>query len=214
MGRWKPDARGRLEQAAFELFTERGFEQTTVAEIAERAGLTERTFFRYFADKREVLFAGADALQELFVSRRRRRPGVGRAASTPWPRALDAAAALFSERHESRRRRQADHRRQPRAAGARADQARHARRGRSPTRCAGAASPSLPRASRPKRASPSSRWRSNSGSARPTGGHWPKSSARSLRELRNVSAGHSSMTRHHGPAPDPARHHRRHDRTG
>jgi AcrR family transcriptional regulator len=55
-------------QAAFALYGERGFEQTTVAEIAERAGLTERTFFRHFADKREVLFAGAKALQELLVS--------------------------------------------------------------------------------------------------------------------------------------------------
>ncbi len=51
-----------------ELYAERGFEQTTVAEIAERAGLTERTFFRHFADKREVLFSGAGALQELLVS--------------------------------------------------------------------------------------------------------------------------------------------------
>jgi AcrR family transcriptional regulator len=67
MGRWEPNARGRLAQAAFALYAERGFEQTTVAEIAERAGLTERTFFRHFADKREVLFAGADALQELLV---------------------------------------------------------------------------------------------------------------------------------------------------
>ena len=58
MGRWEPDAQGRLQQAALALYTERGFDQTTVAEIAERAGLTERTFFRYFADKREVLFAG------------------------------------------------------------------------------------------------------------------------------------------------------------
>src|SRR5580693_6604197 len=68
MVRWEPGARGRLGQAAFELFTERGFEQVTVAEIAERAGLTERTFFRYFADKREVLFAGAQGFQDLFVS--------------------------------------------------------------------------------------------------------------------------------------------------
>ena len=58
MGRWQPDARGRLEQAALELYTERGFDETTVADIAERAGLTERTFFRYFTDKREVLFWG------------------------------------------------------------------------------------------------------------------------------------------------------------
>ena len=55
-------------QAAFALYGERGFDQTTVAEIARRAGLTERTFFRHFADKREVLFAGADALRELLVS--------------------------------------------------------------------------------------------------------------------------------------------------
>ena len=68
MGRWEPNARGRLEQAALELYGERGFEQTTVAEIAERAGLTERTFFRHFADKREVLFGGAGALQEFLVS--------------------------------------------------------------------------------------------------------------------------------------------------
>jgi AcrR family transcriptional regulator len=50
-----------------ELYTERGFEPTTVAEIARRAGLTERTFFRHFADKREVLFAGTDRLQEIMV---------------------------------------------------------------------------------------------------------------------------------------------------
>ena len=55
-------------KAAIELYGERGFEQTTVAEIAGRAGLTERTFFRYFTDKREVLFAGAGALEELLVS--------------------------------------------------------------------------------------------------------------------------------------------------
>jgi AcrR family transcriptional regulator len=67
MGRWQPDARGRLEKAAMELYVERGFDETTVAEIAARAGLTERTFFRHFADKREVLFAGAATLQELFV---------------------------------------------------------------------------------------------------------------------------------------------------
>jgi AcrR family transcriptional regulator len=56
--RWSPDARGRLERAAFELFAEQGFAATTVPEITARAGLTTRTFFRYFADKREVFFAG------------------------------------------------------------------------------------------------------------------------------------------------------------
>jgi AcrR family transcriptional regulator len=64
MSRWSPNARGRLEQAAYELFLARGYDQTTVADIAHRAGLTERTFFRHFADKREVLFGGASGLQD------------------------------------------------------------------------------------------------------------------------------------------------------
>src|SRR6202021_3265533 len=68
MGRWQPDARARLQAAALALYGERGYEETTVAEIAERAGLTERTFFRYFADKREVLFWGQDRLIELYVT--------------------------------------------------------------------------------------------------------------------------------------------------
>src|SRR5690348_679579 len=68
MVRWEPNARGRLEEAALALYAERGFDQTTVAEIAERAGLTERTFFRHFADKREVLFWGQAALAEFLVT--------------------------------------------------------------------------------------------------------------------------------------------------
>lgn len=67
MARWKPGSRGRLHEAALELYGQRGFENTTVAEIAQRAGLTERTFFRHFADKREVLFAAAGALREALV---------------------------------------------------------------------------------------------------------------------------------------------------
>ena len=67
MGRWGPDAAGRFRAAAMELFGEIGYEQTTVAAIAERAGLTARTFFRYFADKREVLFSGSERLQALMV---------------------------------------------------------------------------------------------------------------------------------------------------
>ena len=63
MGRWEPDASGRLREAALQLYVERGFEQTTVADIAARAGLTARTFFRYFTDKREVLFAGSGQLE-------------------------------------------------------------------------------------------------------------------------------------------------------
>ena len=64
VGRWTPDARGRLERAALELFVEQGFAATTVPQITERAGLTTRTFFRHFADKREVFFAG-DEIPEM-----------------------------------------------------------------------------------------------------------------------------------------------------
>ena len=106
MSRWEPNARGRLEQAALELFVERGFEQTTVAEIAQRAGLTERTFFRYFADKREVLFAGAGALQEILV----RGVALAPAAAPPLDAiadALQAAGPLFQQRGDYPRQRQA-----------------------------------------------------------------------------------------------------------
>jgi len=68
MPRWDPDADGRLLQAAMELFTERGYEHVTVAEIAERAGLKKRSFFRYFADKREVLFAGSAEFQQSVIT--------------------------------------------------------------------------------------------------------------------------------------------------
>lgn len=67
MGRWEPDAEDRFRAAALELFGEIGFEQTTVAAIARRAGLTSRTFFRYFTDKREVLFNGSERLQKMMV---------------------------------------------------------------------------------------------------------------------------------------------------
>lgn len=68
MGRWQPDARERLERAALELFTERGFAATTVPQITARAGLTTRTFFRHFADKREVLFGVEDELPALVAA--------------------------------------------------------------------------------------------------------------------------------------------------
>ncbi len=67
MPRWEAGAQARLTRAAYELYIERGFEHVTVAEIAERAGLTKRTFFRYFDDKREVLFSGAPAFQDAVV---------------------------------------------------------------------------------------------------------------------------------------------------
>src|ERR1700735_2556794 len=66
VSRWAPDARERLETAALDLFAENGYEETTVAQIAARAGLNRATFFRRFADKREVLFGGEDVLAGLF----------------------------------------------------------------------------------------------------------------------------------------------------
>ena len=106
MGRWEPNARGRLEQAALELYVERGFEQTTVAEIAERAGLTERTFFRYFADKREVLFAGAGILRDLMVGALAAAPESA-APIEAVAAALETAGDLLQERREYARQRQA-----------------------------------------------------------------------------------------------------------
>ena len=106
MSRWEPNARGRLEEAALELYRERGFDQTTVAEIAEQAGLTERTFFRYFADKREVLFWGEGALHELFVHAVTGAPESA-APLDAIAAGLETAAGLFRERRDQARQRQA-----------------------------------------------------------------------------------------------------------
>ena len=107
MGRWAPDARGRLERAALELYGEHGFDSTTVAEIAERAGLTERTFFRHFADKREVLFFGAAALQAFLVNEVDNAPPSARPIETVTAALDAAAAAFFEERRDFARQRQA-----------------------------------------------------------------------------------------------------------
>jgi AcrR family transcriptional regulator len=68
MVRWQPGARGRLAEAAMTLFIERGYDEVTVADIAERAGLTKRSFFNHFADKREAVFASVDPLQEAVLA--------------------------------------------------------------------------------------------------------------------------------------------------
>lgn len=68
MSRWEPDGRRRLQEAALALYAERGFDETTAKQIAERAGLTERTFFRHFGDKREVLFTNEEAVTQALVS--------------------------------------------------------------------------------------------------------------------------------------------------
>ena len=69
MARWESNAVGRLREAAMELYRDPGYDAVTVAEIAARAGLTKRTFFRYFADKREVLFFGTDVVEAAIAQR-------------------------------------------------------------------------------------------------------------------------------------------------
>jgi AcrR family transcriptional regulator len=105
MGRWEPNARGRLEQAALELFIERGFDQATVTDIAARAGLTQRTFFRHYADKREVLFWGQDQLRELLVSTVTSAPDSA-APIDAVAGALVVAGGLLQDRREHARQRQ------------------------------------------------------------------------------------------------------------
>ncbi len=95
MARWRPDARERLVTAALDLFNEHGYDQTTVAQIAERAGLTKSTFFRHFPDKRDVLAAGQDAIAQLL------REGIAAAPADATPLAavcsgLKSAAAAFT----------------------------------------------------------------------------------------------------------------------
>ncbi len=85
MARWEPGARERLIRSAFELFQERGFAETTVPQIAARAGVTNRTFFRYFGDKREVLFGSEDqAAAELRAALAAAPAGLGPAGLISW----------------------------------------------------------------------------------------------------------------------------------
>ena len=105
MGRWQPEAPSRLEHAAMELFSERGFDQTTVADIAARAGLTERTFFRHYADKREVLFSGSTFFSGRLVQSVADAPADARPIEMI-ATVLETATEFFEERLEHARRRQ------------------------------------------------------------------------------------------------------------
>jgi AcrR family transcriptional regulator len=104
MGRWEPGAEGRFRAAAMELFVEHGYEQTTVADIAERAGLTARTFFRYFDDKREVLFHGSERLQQTMVSALKGAPANATAVEAI-SAALDATGEFFEGNRDFARQR-------------------------------------------------------------------------------------------------------------
>lgn len=103
MSRWEPNAPGRLQQAAFELYTERGYDQTTVAEIAARAGLTERTFFRHYADKREVLFEGGDHFRAALVDAVEAAPASATALDAVTA-GIEAAGSVFPALELVRRR--------------------------------------------------------------------------------------------------------------
>lgn len=85
MARWEAGARERIVLAAVDLFTEQGYDDTTVAQIAERAGITKSTFFRYFPDKRELLAAGQETLSRLLAD------GIAEAPANATP--LEAVAA-------------------------------------------------------------------------------------------------------------------------
>ena len=103
MARWTPATAQRLQKAAMDLFTTRGFDQVTAAQIAEAAGTTERTFFRYFADKRDVLFDFQDAMVQAFVDGVRSAP----ASATPMQLVAAAArsgAAIFPNGHRGQAR--------------------------------------------------------------------------------------------------------------
>lgn len=107
MVRWEPGAADRLRAAALELFAETGYEQATVAQISHRAGVTERTFYRYFADKREVLFAGAEGLEQRMVDAVCSAPQTADAAKLVAV-ALESLASYFTaDRRASSRQRQA-----------------------------------------------------------------------------------------------------------
>ncbi|GGM29925.1 TetR/AcrR family transcriptional regulator [Promicromonospora citrea] len=104
MARWQPGTRGRLQDAALDLFVSRGYEQTTAADIAAAVGLTERTFFRHFADKREVLFDGQEMLGAAFLRGIDESPD----GATPWElieAAIASAATVFTDEMRPRSRR-------------------------------------------------------------------------------------------------------------
>ncbi|WP_067681002.1 TetR/AcrR family transcriptional regulator [Nocardia miyunensis] len=99
MGRWEPDARGRLLRAALELFTEHGYDATTTAQIAERAGLTKTTLFRLFPDKREIIFQGQGALVALVTAGVQDAP-----ADAPPAELIAAGLRALSSTHTQQRR--------------------------------------------------------------------------------------------------------------
>ena len=187
MGRWEPDAAGRLAKAAMELYVERGFDETTVAEIAKRAGLTERTFFRHFADKREVLFAGAAhaagapgrGVHDAPARPGTRRRGDGRGRGRGRPHSGTPGLRPPALR---------DHCGRTRSSRSVSSSSWHRCRWLWPTRCEGAAWPTPPPAWRPKWRSPSSGSGSNAGWPTPSTSTCPSSCVRHSTSSEQVTA--------------------------
>lgn len=104
MPRWESNTQERLVQAALDLYTEQGYERTTVGNIADRVGVTSRTYFRYFPDKREVLFASGNAIREAVV---RATANALRSGTEPYEAVLIGVVAgrdVFLDREFVRRR--------------------------------------------------------------------------------------------------------------
>jgi AcrR family transcriptional regulator len=106
MVRWEPGTPERLQAAALELFTTRGFEQTTAADIAAAVGVTERTFFRHFPDKREVLFDGQERFVRAFLDPAHAAPPDAAPIAVVQSAVLSACAVFVDERREHSRLRQ------------------------------------------------------------------------------------------------------------
>jgi AcrR family transcriptional regulator len=100
MARWEPGAYERLREAALTLFDEQGFEKTTVLQITERAGLNRRTFFHHFADKREVVFAGQEASEELIADEIRAQPETTDPLSAAVAGLRHAAGTMYEQYRE------------------------------------------------------------------------------------------------------------------
>lgn len=107
MVRWEPGTRERLRAAALELFASRGFDETTAADIAARAGVTERTFFRHYADKRDVLFLGEDEFVGSFTAGIAAAPADATAMELVAAALRSGASYFADERRASSRDRQA-----------------------------------------------------------------------------------------------------------
>ncbi|MGC4963016.1 TetR family transcriptional regulator [Gordonia sp. DT101] len=106
MGRWPTGSRERLQRAALTLFVEKGFDQTSVADISSRAGVTERTFYRQFGEKREVLFDGGKSLELTITEHLSTSPAEERPLEAAEHALVHAATEFFSGRLPFARQRQ------------------------------------------------------------------------------------------------------------